>query len=95
MAKKINQFLQNQKIDKPIRLKLMGGEITYYNLEEIIDQFDNISQVDFITNFSRDLEYFKSLYTYCANKGIRLKIYYSEHPENESYYLQKFLELFN
>lgn len=69
-AKKINTLIKECH-DKPLMLTLLGGEITYYNLIKILDEFNcNITKIVLTTNFSQRLSYFKELYNYCKDRKI-------------------------
>lgn len=81
-AKRLNTILENNKIILPLKIKLIGGEVCYYNLWNILDEFNNISKLLITTNFSRELGYYKKLYNYCNSRGISLLLILSYHSEN-------------
>jgi len=86
-AGKLNQILLNNKIDKPLNIRLLGGECTIYDLTKILDKFSlPISLFSLTTNFSRDLNYFKKLYLYCKQKHIQFNLTCSWHEENLEFF---------
>ena len=92
-AIKINKLIRNNNINKlPLKLKLMGGETTLYNLTEILNYIENISQLVIATNFSKDLDYFYDLEDYCKKRNIFLTLICSYHIENKDF-ITKFIDL--
>ena len=91
-AKKINNWLisNNKNVES---ISLLGGEITYYNLENILNRFTvNLKEIVITTNFSQKLDYFKNLYIYCSKRNSYLTLICSYH-ENEDIFFNKYLEL--
>ncbi len=82
----LNQVLD--KIDLDIDLQLVGGEITYYNLIDLLDNHltsKNLKTITLITNFSRDIYFFNKLSEYCINRGVTFSIVVSYHDEYTSF----------
>ena len=64
-------------------LHLIGGEVGWYNLVEIIDQIKSpyLKRVIIATNFSSPIGFWKVLREYCKSRGIQLLIIASFHLE--------------
>jgi len=89
----INNILVDNKIDRPIWLRIMGGEATIFNLIPIIDNIKlKICNIGIVTNFYRPIEYFIDLYNYCKNRKISLHLTLSYHEENKNFF-EKALKL--
>jgi len=93
-AFKINDLINTFYSNKSIALKLIGGEVTYYNLIKILDKIQRLNKVVLITNFSRELNYFYELEDYCFNRRIQLVLICSLHKENKEF-KEKFITLTN
>jgi len=94
-AKEINKLIKkaNHK-NLPIKLKIIGGEVTYNNIPKIISEIDNIRILVVASNFSREIDFFKKLYHYCYKKDIILILSLSYHEENTTF-ADKFIEICN
>lgn len=70
-------------IDMPISLHLLGGEISYLNLEDILDRFTNpnFKKLSIVTNLSNKIEWYKHLKEYCDKRDIEFSICASLHDE--------------
>lgn len=80
-AKKINHIINQVPTDKKIRLHFIGGEVTYYNLIQILE-YINLSRVDtlnLITNFSQSIGWFKKIIDFLYSSGIQLTLVASYH----------------
>ena len=84
-AKKINELIKKSNIKDKISFRLIGGEPTYYNWPKILDYIERIDKIVLVTNFSRELEYFKEIYSYCRKRKIKLFLGLSKHDENENF----------
>ena len=93
-AIKINEMLKNNNITKPIHLSLLGGEVIFLNIKAIVSKIDNISNLNITTNFSKPVNYFKDLFVWCKQRGIKLFLHCSYHPEATNF-KEKLLELSN
>ena len=93
-AKKINKFLKESNIRYPLHLNLIGGEVMFLDLIKILSNIDNISNLNITTNFSRDLEYFKTLFNWSRANKIKLFINCSWHEESKNF-KEKFIQLTN
>lgn len=62
-------------------LHLIGGEVCWYNLIEVLDQIKSkdLYRVIVATNFSAPLEYWQNLRKYCQSRRIQLLIIASFH----------------
>lgn len=79
-ADKINAFID--KINKPTKLFLIGGEVTYYDLIDLLEKHltsRNIFKINLTTNLSKDLEFFQNLKNYCLSRNIELMLTASMH----------------
>lgn len=72
-----------EKVGKPVHLILIGGEITYYNLEKIFSLIyhPNLVNINITTNLSNSVEYYKSLYKWCKEHNVKLDLMASYHPD--------------
>ena len=78
----LNRVLDKLNLD--LDLQFVGGEITYYDLIDLLDNHlksKNLKKITIITNFSRDINYFNNLSNYCTNRGIKFNIVISYHDE--------------
>ena len=94
-AKNINQILINNGINKPLFLRLLGGECTIYNLINVLKQFTvKIDTVGITTNFSMPNSYFQELYLWGKENKIKLHLTLSYHKEHKTFF-KKALEFTN
>ena len=95
-AKLLNNFILDKLYDKDICLRLVGGEISFYDIPKIINNITakQLKKVILITNFSRDVDYYKDLELYFASRDIQFILICSLHDEAINF-KSKFLELFN
>ena len=84
-AKKINELIKKSDIKDKISFRLIGGEPTYYNWCKILEYIERIDKIVLVTNFSRELDYFKEIYAYCKKRKIRLFLGLSKHDENKNF----------
>jgi len=80
-AIKLNEMLKKNNIKKPIHLSLLGGEVIFLDIKNIISKIDNISNLNITTNFSKPIDYFEDLFIWCRNNDIKLFLHCSYHPE--------------
>ena len=92
IADNLNSFINKYKQNERVCLRAVGGEITYYDLPKIFDRIQHLDKVNIATNFSRDLNYFKSLIKYFKDRKINLILTCSIHEENKEF-KQKFIAL--
>lgn len=85
IASRINPIVQHQlaltDINRPVQLHLIGGEVSYLPLDEIIDIMD-IPQMNFVTlatNLSNKVEYYARLRDHLKSKPAKLGIVASFH----------------
>jgi len=82
VADKLNIILNT--IDEDINLQFVGGEVTYYNLIDLLQNHltsKNIKTISIVTNFSNTIDYFNDLNKYCKQNNISLSLVISYHPE--------------
>lgn len=85
--------LLSDKIKKDFKLKFIGGEPCVYDLTQILDRFTiSIKSISIVTNFYRELDYYKDLYLYCNKKHIEFLLSCSWHDQNKKFD-SKFYEL--
>lgn len=94
VGKEINRLIEDR--GTKTRLSLIGGEVCYFNLEKIFSYMPTklIKRILIVTNFSNKLEYWNSLYNYCKNRGITLKVCASLHSSqiDNDVFLDKVIE---
>lgn len=82
-AKRINNLILSNKLKyNKIALRLIGGEVSFYNWPLILDNIKLLHKIVIVTNFSNELNYYKDLYNYCKKRNINLFISVSKHNEN-------------
>jgi len=91
ISKYLNKFIVENYKDKRICLRTVGGEVTFYNLQNIFNNFEKLDKVNIATNFSNSLSYYKELVTYFAQRKIQLVLTCSYHEENTEF-KEKFIE---
>ena len=94
LAERLNYLLRYNNVTLPIKLKLIGGEVTFYNLCSVLDKFDRLDKLLITTNFSNSLNYYQTLYSYCNSRGIELILILSKHEQNKDF-TSKVVELTN
>lgn len=81
-ADKLNQWFNNLKCN--ISLHLVGGEVTYYDLIDLLNNHltsNYLKKIILITNLSRDLNYFTSLFEVIKSRGMDLTLVASFHED--------------
>ena len=78
-AVKINELVKG--FETPVKIRLLGGEISFYNLPELLDKItaDNFKSLVITTNFSNDFSVYEELKAYCNGRNISLLINCSYH----------------
>ena len=77
----------NLKNKPKVKLFLIGGEVTLFNLEELMSMLlsnlnnNYIDTLAVTTNLSKDADYFVSLSNFLETKGIKLQLTASLHSE--------------
>lgn len=88
IAKKINNVLYELKQqEKNIDFHLIGGEVTIYNIKELILEnidLSNIYRFSMVTNLSNSTEYYKNIFNYLNKNNVNIKIKASYHPTEVS-----------
>ncbi len=81
IAKEVNRLIDSSS--RPVKLYLIGGEVTWYNLEQLISVIssNNLAKIAITTNLSNSLEYYLSLANYLRSRGITLGLCCSLHKE--------------
>lgn len=94
-AKYIRQIIND--IDKPVSIQLIGGEVTWFDLDTIIRELfaENVKKISITTNLSNSTEYYRNLYNLCWDNGIILKLTASFHEEfsKMDVYIKKVVDL--
>jgi MoaA/NifB/PqqE/SkfB family radical SAM enzyme len=86
-AQKIKNFIDNelslQLNNRNIKINLIGGEVTYYNLINIIKilKCNYLKEISITTNLSQSLDYFIELNNFCKENNIKLALTASYHEE--------------
>jgi len=84
-AKNIDKIINQLSNKKAIQLSLIGGEITYYNLIDILKNINlsKIFKIRLTTNFSQDNNYFIELldFLYKQNNNLKITLTLSFHDE--------------
>lgn len=97
-AKNINNYIKFRGKDK-IKLHLIGGEVTYYNLIPILDEIKTINNIQIVSNFYRDFDYWKNLIDYLNTRNIKISFSASLHlsaintPEKEKDFCEKAIQI--
>ena len=94
IAEAINKYINTNLKNQRVQLRLIGGEPTYYDLPIILDKIEHLDRLTVVTNFSRDTEFFKKMYIYCANRKLKFFLICSYHEENKEF-IKKVAELTN
>jgi len=84
-AEKLNNLINALNIDKPISLKLLGGEVTYYDLIAVLDKIKKLAKIILITNLSQPISYFINLARYLDSREIKFILICSKHEENNEF----------
>lgn len=94
-AERINTLIKTNNTYKlPVKLKLIGGEVTLINLFDVLNKFTELNKLVIATNLSRDSDYFYNLENYCKGRNIQLILICSYHSENQNF-IEKFIKLNN
>lgn len=82
VAKDISNLLDNTRFNN-IRLNLIGGEVTIFDLKRILSNIttNKVKVISITSNFMRDVQYFLDLADYCHSRNIELSIRFSCHYE--------------
>jgi len=83
IAKNIDNLAKTYFPEKPFMLHLIGGEVGYFNLIEVLEQIESkqLKKVLIVTNLSSSLDYWLRLRDYCENRGCEFTITASMHLE--------------
>ncbi len=81
VAKDVNRFIEESP--RPVKLVLLGGEVSYYDLEKLIDAIPSckLKKVTVTTNFSKPLDYYLSFARCLRQRDITLEMCCSLHIE--------------
>lgn len=70
--------------DRPIKLDLIGGEVSILPLVDILSNVPKFDRIQITTNLSQPVEYYNSLYDFIHSRGAELSITASFHYEYTS-----------
>lgn len=99
ISKKINEVIKElHSYGKKIDFHLIGGEVSIYDIKNLILKnidFYNIYRFSMVTNLSRDVEYYKDLFSYLKNQKVDIRIKASFHPTEttKEEFINKLIEL--
>lgn len=81
IASNIDKIINHQAKGRRVVLHLIGGEICYYDLIQVLERIKSplLKGVIFATNFSNTLDYWQKLVMYCKSRGIKPNIIASFH----------------
>ena len=82
-AKAINDLLMRSPHKKAVKINLIGGEVSIFDLKKILGYITapNYKRSQMTTNFSRSVEYYIDLYNFLKERGKLLTITCSFHPQ--------------
>jgi organic radical activating enzyme len=82
VARDISKLLEKTKFNN-IRLNLIGGEVTIFDLKRILANIttDKVKVISITSNFMRNTQYYLELADYCHSRNIELSIRLSCHYE--------------
>lgn len=95
-GKELNNYIEKMEYEN-IRLNLIGGEVTFFDLETIFEKSltsKKIKEVFIVTNLSNKLEYYTSLKHFLEQRNIRLHYSVSFHVAEVNNY-QEFIKKVN
>lgn len=81
VANDVNQLMDG--INKPIKLNLIGGEVTWFDLPALFDKLTskNLKKIHITTNLSNTLQYYIDLAENLEKRDIELSLRCSLHEE--------------
>lgn len=80
----INDLINRHLEKKKIKLELIGGEVTMFDLKSILEKINRLDCVNITTNLLRDTDYYLDLIKYCNNRNIKITMTASFHYEMQS-----------
>ncbi len=94
VARDISKLLEKTKFNN-IRLNLIGGEVTIFDLKRILANIttDKVKVINITSNLMRDVQYYIELADFCYSRNIKLSICFSCHYEFIT--LDKYFEKIN
>lgn len=99
ISKEINKVICTLKQQgKNIDFHLIGGEVTIYDIKELILKninLENIYRFSMVTNLSRSVNYYRELFEYLIENKVNIRIKASFHPTeiSEEEFLDKIKKL--
>lgn len=88
-SKYVNNLINKHPEKKIIKLELIGGEVSLFDIKKILDNINRLNALNITTNLLRDLDYYIDLADYCRERNIDLSVTASFHPESIS--LEKYV----
>lgn len=80
----INDLINRHPEKKTVKLELIGGEVSMFDLKSILYKIDRLDCINITTNLLRDADYYLDLINYCDNRGVKLTMTASFHYELQS-----------
>lgn len=77
----INDLINRHPEKKTIKLELIGGEVSMFDLKTIISEIDRLDCINITTNLLRDVDYYLDLIKYCCCRNTKLTMTASFHYE--------------
>lgn len=81
LADDINKIIEKHPEKEYIKLQLIGGEVSIFDLKSLLNHFSRLNKLTITTNMIRDIEYFIDLTEYCKSRNIDLHVSCSFHEE--------------
>lgn len=80
-AKEVNRLIESSP--RPVKLYLLGGEVTWYDLEKLVAAIPSkkLAKIAITTNFSNSTDYYVSLANYLHGRDVKLGLCCSLHKE--------------
>lgn len=79
IASKIDDITSIQAKGRTVQLHLIGGEVSQYNLINVLDKIKKVRKLIIVTNFSAPTDYWLNLKSYCKKRKIQPNIIASFH----------------
>ncbi|MBQ3471642.1 MAG: radical SAM protein [Clostridia bacterium] len=83
-AERISSLIERSG-KKSVKLELVGGEVTLFNLEEILSRITSpaLKRVQVTSNFMRGADYYAALGDYLSSRGVEFSLTASFHSEGQ------------
>lgn len=81
LADDVNKIIEKHPERKNIKLQLIGGEVSIFDLKSLLNHFSRLNKLCITTNIIRDVDYYIDLADYCKSRNIFISITCSFHEE--------------